>query len=107
LAVSALAAVSASAQQGAAPADRTPERTTATKQGQKTYGYDLLSEQERSAYRTQKIAAKTEQERERVRSEHRELVQQRARERGVDVRGTAYGPGPGAGPGKGGAGKDR
>jgi pyruvate/2-oxoglutarate dehydrogenase complex dihydrolipoamide acyltransferase (E2) component len=103
----ALAAASASAQQVAAPAGEAPERTSATQQSLKMHGYDLLSEHERSTYRTQMSAAKTEQERERVRSEHRELVQRRAKERGVDVRGMAYGPGSGAGPGKGGAGKER
>lgn len=90
-------AASATAQQQA------PERATATQQtqSQRMYGSELLSEQERNAYRTQMNAANSEQERERIRSEHRELVQRRANERGVDATGMAYGPGPGAGPGKG------
>jgi len=81
------------------PATATPQKKAG---GEKIHGYDLLSEQERSAYHAQMRTAKTEQERERIRSEHRELVQQRAKEKGVDVKGMAYGPGPGAGAGKGG-----
>jgi len=101
-----LVAGAAAQQPAPQPTQQPPATATQTKKagGEKIYGYDLLTEQERSAYHAQMRAAKTEQERERVRSEHRELVQQRAREKGVDVKGMAYGPGPGAGagPGKGG-----
>jgi hypothetical protein len=97
-----LVAAGAAAQQPAPQPAQKQERATTTQQTQKMYGYDVLTEQERHAYRTQMNAAKTEQERERIRNEHRELVQRRAKEQGVTVHGMAYGPGPGAGPGKGG-----
>ncbi len=106
IAGAALMAASAAAQQQAPQAAQQQERATAAQQKkagtEKLHGYELLTEQERSAYHAQMRAAKTEQERERIRNEHRELVQRRAKEQGVDVRGMAYGPGPGAGPGNGG-----
>jgi pyruvate/2-oxoglutarate dehydrogenase complex dihydrolipoamide acyltransferase (E2) component len=106
IAGAALLTAGAVAQQPAPQATQQQERATATQQtkagGEKIHGYDLLTEQERGAYHAQMRAAKSDQERERIRNEHRELVQQRAKEKGVDVKGMAYGPGPGAGPGKGG-----
>jgi len=70
------------------------------------YGYQLMTERERSEFRDRIRAANSEQEREQIRSEHRAQMQARARERGVTLPGLAYGAGPrqGVGPG-GGAGK--
>ena len=49
------------------------------------YGYDLMTEQERIAYRSQMRTLATEQEREAFRKQHHALMQQRARERGVKI----------------------
>lgn len=49
------------------------------------YGYDLMTEQERIAYRNQMRTLATEQEREAFRKQHHALMQQRARERGVKI----------------------
>jgi len=46
-------------------------------------GYRLMTERERSQYRERIHAVETEAERERIRSEHRAQMQDRARERGV------------------------
>jgi hypothetical protein len=46
-------------------------------------GYRLMTERERSQYRERMHAVETEADRERVRSDHRAQMQDRARERGV------------------------
>jgi hypothetical protein len=71
------------------------------------YGSQLMTRQERSEYRTRLRAAKTAQEREQIRAEHHERMQERAKERGVTLpdeppaRGRGLGPGGGVGPGNG------
>jgi hypothetical protein len=92
-------------------ADRTPadEKAQAQKQEQEQiiYGSQLLTQQERNEYRTKMRSAKTAEEREQVRKEHHEAMQERGKARGValpdepPVRGGGIGPGPGMGPGGG------
>jgi hypothetical protein len=70
------------------------------------FGYELMTDQERNAHRERMLAAKTLQERDRIRAEHRVQMEARAKERGVpiihrDGRGPASGP-SGAGTGAGG-----
>lgn len=75
------------------------------------YGSQLMTQQERNEYRAQMRAAKTAEERERIRHEHHEQMQKRARERGITLpaepplnrggMGPGMGPGSGMGPGGG------
>lgn len=71
------------------------------------YGSQLMTEQERLEYRERLRAATTAEERERIRAEHHERMQERAVERGVTlpeeppVRGGGRGDGQGAGQGAG------
>jgi len=85
---------------------QTRDRSSAQVRNGDIYGYQLMTERERSEFRDRIRAANSEQEREQIRSEHRAQMQARARERGVTLPGLAYGAGPrqGVGPG-GGAGK--
>ncbi len=75
------------------------------------YGSQLMTPQERSAYRDRLRSAKTMQERQRIRNEHHQRMQERARERGMTLpaeppaRPGGMGPGSqggGMGPGQGG-----
>lgn len=71
---------------------------------QDIYGWQLMNGEERDAYRAKLRAAKTEQERERIRAEHHEQMKMRAKQRGVTLpdeppagRGPVGDPGPGGG----------
>ena len=79
------------------------------------YGYELMTDQERSAYRERMRAAKTLQERDSLRAEHRAQMDARAKERGATIihrdgsgpgnsasSGTGTGTGTGSGSGSGG-----
>ncbi|MEZ5644342.1 MAG: hypothetical protein R3E94_06365 [Burkholderiaceae bacterium] len=72
------------------------------------YGYELMTDQERNAYRERMRAAKTLQERDRIRAEHRVQMDARAKERGATIihrdggaagNSGSSGAGTGAGPG--------
>lgn len=69
------------------------------------YGSQLMTQQERNAYRDRMRSAHTEQERERIRHEHHEQMMERAKERGVTIPAeppaTRGGMGPGMGMGGG------
>jgi len=71
------------------------------------YGFQLMTPQERDAYRARMRSARTQEERERIRAENHARMQERAKERGVTLpdapggRGIGRGPGPGPGPGGG------
>jgi hypothetical protein len=65
------------------------------------YGYDLFTPDERKAYWDKMQAAKTPEERAKIRDEHRATAQARAKEKGITLpepgpRGPATGPAPGA-----------
>ncbi len=88
-------------------ADQSTKRRTDT-----IYGSQLMSPDERATYRENMLAAKTPEERERLRAEHHKEMQARAKERGVTLpdappargrRGRGMGPrgGMGRGPGQG------
>jgi hypothetical protein len=64
--------------------DRTQDQTQAQDQ-ERIYGSQLMTQKERNAYRARMRAAKTVEEREKIRNEHHALMQQRAKERGVTL----------------------
>ena len=70
------------------------------------YGSQLMTREERNQYRKQIRAAKTSEERERIRAEHHERMKVRAKERGVTLpdEPPASGMGAGGGMGPGGMG---
>lgn len=61
------------------------------------YGYQLMTERERSEFRERLRLATTEQERDQIRSEHHAQMQARAAERGVTLAGPRPSGGAGAG----------
>jgi hypothetical protein len=81
----------------------------------KLYGSELMTPEERTAYRDRMKQAKTQADRDRIRREHHDQMQQRAKERGVTLQeqprkparaaprgaGQGRGMGPGAGAGTG------
>ena len=83
---------------------------TQTKDQERIYGSELMTEKERNEYRERMRSAKTQQEREKIRSEHHDRMLARAKERGVTIpdqppaKGAGTGPGGGMGPGAGGMG---
>jgi Na+-translocating ferredoxin:NAD+ oxidoreductase RnfG subunit len=95
----------------AATQDMTKQKIqTQTKDQERIYGSQLMTEQERNEYRERMRSTKTEQEREKIRAEHHERMVARAKERGVKipdeppVKGGGMGAGRGMGPGAGGKG---
>jgi hypothetical protein len=93
---------------------RTQAQTRQTISDRDIYGSQMMTRQERNAYRQKMQAAKTLEERERIRTEHHEQMKQRAQARGITLpdeppagRGPAsagggMGPGGGMGGGSGG-----
>jgi hypothetical protein len=71
------------------------------------YGSQMMTNDERNAYRAQMRSAKTAEEREQVRAAHHEQMKARVKERGMTMpdeppaRGSGMGPGGGMGPGNG------
>lgn len=65
-------------QQGQQDRDRQRERT-------QIFGYELMEQGELDRHRQQLRNARTQEERERIQSEHRLEMQERARERGVSL----------------------
>lgn len=74
------------------------------------YGRDLMTQQERNEFRQRMRNARTLEEREQIRAENHARMQQRAKERGLQLpeqpmprgMGRGMGAGPGMGPGMGG-----
>lgn len=91
----------------AADQTRAQDQTKAQVQirDQDIYGSQMMTVQERNEYRNKMRAAKTAQERERIRAEHHEQMKVRAKERGMTLPDEPpAGRGPGMGPGGGGMG---
>ena len=68
------------------------------------FGAQLMTQQERLEYRDRMRAARTQEERERIRNQHHEQMQVRAKERGATLPAVppmpgGMGPGGGQGPG--------
>ena len=121
--LAAMAASSAMATDQVLDRVRDPDATTAKDRlsqrdrlrDRDVYGSQLMTAEERVAYRAAMQAAKTPEERERVRAAHHEQMKIRAKERGVTLpdtppakrggmgrgAGAGTGPGAGAGPGSG------
>ncbi len=85
-------------------ADSPPAQITAEAPGNEhVYGSQLMSQEERTVYHTKMRAAQTEGEREHIRKEHHQSMQERAKLRGVTLpdeppaRGGGMGMGPGGG----------
>lgn len=82
------------------------EETSQEAGEQQIYGSHLMTEQERTDHRAKMRAAATDEERERIRREHHELMEQRARERGLTLpdeppaRQQGAGQGPASGDGR-------
>lgn len=84
-----------------------------TRRSEPIYGYRMMNDAERNEYREKMRNARNAEERQALRDEHRQLMENRARERGAtlpDARGPGRGPGsergprvgaPGKGPGAG------
>ena len=85
-------------------ADATP--AAGQVQNQMMYGSQLMTPKERVEYRAKLRAAKTIQERERIRQEHHEEMMELAKKRGVTLPAVPPASGAGMGPGRmnGGAG---
>ena len=85
-------------------ADSPPAQITAEAPGNEhIYGSQLMSQEERTVYHTKMRTAQTEEERELLRKEHHQSMQERAKVRGVTLpdeppaRGGGMGMGPGGG----------
>jgi hypothetical protein len=83
-------------------ADPPPAQAMTEAQGkEQIYGSQLMSQEERTEYHSKMRAAKTDEERELLRKEHHQDMQERAKSRGVTlpdeppVRGGGMGMGPG------------
>ena len=74
------------------------------RQQEQIYGSQLMTPEERTAYRARMRAAKTQEERERIRAEHHEQMKMRAKEKGVTLPDMPPAMGGGMGPGGGGMG---
>jgi hypothetical protein len=83
-----------------------------TKSPERIFGSQLMTEKERAEYRERMRAAKTPEDREKLRKEHHDRMVARAKERGVTipdeppVKGGGMGPGKVMGTGPGGMGPD-
>jgi len=87
-------------------ADSPPAQITAEAPGkEQIYGSQMMSQEERSEYHAKMRAAKTEEDRELLRKQHHQSMQERAKVRGATLpdeppaRGGGMGMGPGGGGG--------
>ena len=65
--------------------DRTKAPENAKQDEHNIYGYNLMNEEERSAYRERVKSAESRQEREQIEAQHRHEMQIRARNEGVQI----------------------
>jgi len=73
----------------------------ATTDGQPVYGSQLMNEQERLEYRQRMRNATSEEERQQIRAEHHQRMQERAQQQGVTLPDEPPARGMGAGQGMG------
>jgi len=66
--------------------DRTKAPENAKQDGHKIYGYNLMNDEERSAYRERVKSAESKQEREQIEAQHRHEMQIRATNEGVQIK---------------------
>ncbi|MDD5401052.1 MAG: hypothetical protein PHQ93_07680 [Sulfurimonas sp.] len=87
-------------------ADQNQSQKT-TQEQEQIYGSQIMTQQERIEHLDKMRAAKTLEEREKIRKEHHELMKERAKAKGITLpdeppaRGMGVGPGGGMGPGGG------
>lgn len=84
-----------------ATAQQPPAAPPKQAQPERPYASQLMTQEERDAFRKQMQEAKTPEERAKIRDEHRATAQARAKEKGITLpepgpRGPATGPAPGA-----------
>ena len=80
-----------------------PSEQAQTQGSERVYGYDLMTQQERTEYQNRMRAAKTNQERETLRLEHHKKIEARAKAQGKTLHDVEHaGRGQGAGPSGGG-----
>lgn len=80
-----------------------------TQAKESVYGSQLMTQKERTEYRSKMRDAKSAEEREKIRAEHHEQMKERAKEKGVTIpdeppargMGQGMGQGQGMGPGNG------
>ena len=75
------------------------QKQTQQTQQKQVYGSELMTEQEREAHRSKMRAAKTDEEREQIRSEQHERMKERVNERGMTLPDQPPVSGGGMGPG--------
>ena len=86
-----------------------PPPSSAAEEGKTVYGWQLMTEQERTEHSAKMQGFKTEEEREAYRQEHHKRMQARAKEQGMKLpdeplprgKGLGMGPRDGSGPGRG------
>lgn len=90
----------------AAADDQQRDRVQEQSRDKEVYGWALMTPQEREEHRKMMREAKTEKERERIRHEHHEKMEKRAKEQGVKIpdEPRERGMGRGMGGGMGGSG---
>ena len=87
----------------------TPAPSSAAEEGKTVYGWQLMTEQERTEHRAKMQGFNTAEEREAYRREHHQRMQARAKEQGMKLpdeplprgKGLGMGPRDGSGPGRG------
>jgi len=84
----------------AADQERTQDQAQ-TQDQERIYGSQLMTRQERVEYRAKLRAAKTAEERERIRNDHHEQMKERAKARGMALPDQPPAGGGGMGPGGG------
>jgi hypothetical protein len=89
-------------------ADQEPaQQTVQLQEREQIYGSELMTKEERAEYRAKMRAAKTKEEREKIRKEHHERMKERAKAQGVTLPDEPPAIGGGMGPGSGGMGPGR
>ncbi len=83
---------------------QTAKETVQAPTQEQVYGSQLMTQEEQMAYRSQMRATKTTQERDQLRKEHHEQMQERAKARGLTLPAEPLARGSGMGPGGGGMG---
>lgn len=92
------------------PAQKQDQMRMQEQDRQQIYGSQMMTQEERMTYRNKMRAAKTQEERDKIRAEHHEQMKARAKEKGMTLpdeppaRGGGMSPGGGMGPGGGGMG---
>ncbi|HET8710634.1 MAG TPA: hypothetical protein VFM32_04620 [Spongiibacteraceae bacterium] len=77
------------------------QATEQMREREQVYGWQMMSQQERLEYRERMRNLKTHEEREAFRMQHHEQMQQRAKERGVELPAMPMPQGQGKGMGQG------